>query len=100
MQDEVKSLAEKYGTDSLIVVLGINQPPTLQIMSRTFKSGDPSYAGSLAGVSLGLESYHILELKEQIPGEVWEAEMAMYELEIEEEAQEAIVQTMKETRLG
>jgi len=94
----VKSLAEKHGTDNLIVVLGINQPPVLRIMTKTFRNGDPSFSGPLAGVPLGLKSYHILELKEQIPAEVWKTEMGMYELEIEEAAQAAIFQTMKEAR--
>ncbi|MBC8317468.1 MAG: hypothetical protein H8E41_06145 [Desulfobulbaceae bacterium] len=94
----MKKLAEKHGTENLIVVLGINQLSTIQIMTRTFKSGDPSYAGPLAGVSLGLDSYHILELKDHIPADVWEQEMGMYELEIEEEAQENILKIMKEAR--
>ena len=69
-------------------------------MTRTFKSGDPSYAGPLAGVTLGLESYHILELKKHIPTDVWKQEMGMSELEIEEEVQESILKTMKEARQG
>lgn len=96
----MKSLAEKYGTDNLIIVLGINQPPVLRIMTQTFRNGDPSFSGPLAGVPLGLKSYHILELKEQIPAEVWKTEMGMYELEIEEAVQTAIFQTMKEARQG
>ena len=52
MQEEIKKLAEKHGTENLIVVLGINQLSTIEILARTFKSGDPSYAGPLAGVSL------------------------------------------------
>ncbi|MCD6388390.1 MAG: hypothetical protein J7L69_03175 [Desulfobulbaceae bacterium] len=96
----MKNLAEKYGTDNLIVVLGINQLSTIEIMTRTFKSGDPSYAGPLAGVTLGLDSYHILELKEYIPTDVWEQEMGMYELEIEEEVQENILKIMKKARQG
>ena len=94
----MKRLAEEHGTENLIVIFGINQPSTLQIMTRTFSNGDPSYAGPLAGIALGLPCYHLLELKEQIPGEVWEAEMAMYELEIEEEEQVTIIQTMKDAR--
>lgn len=78
--------------------MGINQLSTIEIMTRTFKSGDPSYAGPLAGVTLGLDSYHILELKKHIPLDVWEQEMGMYELEIEEEVQESILKTMKEAR--
>lgn len=98
MQEEIKKIAEKDGTDNLIIVLGINQPSTIEIMAKTFKSGDPSYAGPLAGTALGLESYHIFELKEYIPEEVWEQEMGMYELEIEEEVQESILKIMKKVR--
>ena len=94
----MKSLADQHGTDKLIVVFGINQPTTLKIMATTFKNGDPSFAGPLAGVALGLPSYHILELKDFIPAEVWNSEMAMYELEIEEEQQSAIFQTLEEIR--
>ncbi len=67
-------------------------------MAQTFKSGDPSFAGPLAGVALNIESYHILELQDDIPEKVWEKEMAMYELEIEEEAREAICSIMKDAR--
>ena len=94
----MKGLAETHGTENLIVVLGINQPSTLQIMARTFSAGDPSYAGPLAGVALGLQSYHILELKEHIPAKEWETEMAMYELEIEEQMQADIFRIMEEAR--
>ena len=69
-------------------------------MAQTFKNGDPSFAGALAGIALGIRSYHIFELKELIPADVWEREMAMYELELEEEAQQAICQTMAKIRQG
>ena len=67
-------------------------------MTKTFISGDPSYAGSLADVSLGLTCFHIFELKEQVPGEVWQAEMSIYELEIEEEEKIGIIQAMNDAR--
>jgi len=67
-------------------------------MAVTFKNGDPSFAGPLAGVVLGLASYHILELKEYIPAEVWEAEMGMCELEVEEEQQQEILSVMQQVR--
>ncbi len=80
----MKKVAEEYGTADLLVVFGLNQPVTLEIMARTFRDGDPSFAGALGGVALGLKSYHILELKQYIPPEVWEEQMAMHELEIED----------------
>jgi glycine/sarcosine/betaine reductase complex component A len=67
-------------------------------MAQTFKNGDPSFAGPLAGVALNIESYHILELQDHIPEEVWEKEMAMYELEIEDEERKTILGIMEETR--
>jgi glycine/sarcosine/betaine reductase complex component A len=67
-------------------------------MAQTFKNGDPSFAGPLAGLALNIESYHILELQSHIPAETWENEMAMYELQIEDEVREAIVTLMKEVR--
>ena len=69
-------------------------------MAQTFKRGDPSFSGALAGIGLGILSYHIFEIKDLIPADVWEKEMAMHELELEEESQQAICQTMAEIRQG
>ncbi len=80
----MKQLADQYGADALVVVFGLNELANLRIMATTFRSGDPSYAGALGGVALGLASYHILELRDEIPPEVWREEMAMKELEIGE----------------
>ena len=95
----MKKLTAQYGADNLIVVYGLNQPFSLRVMAHTYKDGDPSFAGRLAGVALGLASYHILELKEQIPSEVWSEEMAMSELELEGEAVATIIATMREARV-
>jgi hypothetical protein len=67
-------------------------------MATTFKDGDPSYAGALGGIALGLKSYHIFELKSEVPADVWEREMAFKELEIEDELIEQIGATMREIR--
>ena len=67
-------------------------------MATTFKKGDPGYAGALGGIALGLESYHILELKDEIPAEVWRAEMAFKELEMEDAQIHDICELMKEIR--
>ena len=81
-----------------MIVFGLNEVANLRIMATTFKDGDPSYAGALAGVALGLKSYHIFELKDEIPAEVWEAHMAFKELEVEDELIEALCATMRELR--
>lgn len=94
----MKNLAEQYGAENLIIVLGVNQPSSIRIMAQTFKNGDPSFAGPLAGVALNIESYHILELQTHIPEAIWDKEMAMYELEIEDGVREEIFSIMEETR--
>jgi hypothetical protein len=82
------------------VVFGLNEVPNLRIMATTFKGGDPSFAGALGGISLGLVSYHIFELKDEIPGDVWAREMAIEELEVEDALREEICATMREIRAG
>ncbi len=81
-------------------MFGVNQPFNLRIMATTFKDGDPSFAGALGGIALGLPSYHIFELKDEVPPEVWEREMAFKELEMEEEDVETICALMREIREG
>ena len=80
------------------MVVGINQPGSLAIMAQTFNTGDPSFAGPLAGIALGIATYHILELKNEIPAPVWEEQMAIYELELEEETIATIIQTLRAAR--
>ena len=79
-------------------MFGLNEPANLRIMATTFKEGDPSYAGALGGVALGLESYHIFELKDEIPEDAWAEEMTFEELEAGDELIEEICQTMREVR--
>ena len=94
----MQTLAEQFGADRLIVVLGLNEVDTLRIMATTFKDGDPSYAGPLAGVALGLRSYHIFELKNEVPEDVWASEMAMNELEVEDEQAGQLVAVLRQIR--
>lgn len=70
----------------------------MEVLARTFKDGDPSYAGALGGIALGLKSYHIFELKEEIPADVWEQEMSFKELEMEDRLIEQLCATMRAIR--
>ena len=81
-----------------MVVFGLNEAANLRIMATTFKQGDPSYAGAPGGIALGLESYHIFELKDEIPEDAWAAEMTCEELEAGDEVIEEICQTMRDVR--
>lgn len=79
-------------------MFGVNEPQLLRIMTSTFREGDPSYAGALAGVALGLDCFHVLELKSEIPAAVWEEHMALEELQIEDENLEMILEAMRKGR--
>ena len=94
----MKGLAEQYGREDLVAVFGVNQPLSLRIMATTFKEGDPSFAGALGGVALGLKSYHIFDLKDDVPADVWEREMAFQELEVEDEEIAEICALMRAIR--
>lgn len=94
----MKRLAEEHGAENLVVVFGLNEPANLRIMSSTFREGDPSYAGALAGVALGLRCYHILELRDEVPEAVWAEQMTMEELEVGEEQTGRILEAMRQAR--
>ncbi|HYZ37391.1 MAG TPA: glycine/sarcosine/betaine reductase complex selenoprotein A, partial [Pseudonocardiaceae bacterium] len=49
------------------------------IAAETVVLGDPSWAGPLAGVQLGLPVYHILEeeARAAVPSEVWEEQVGL-----------------------
>ena len=60
-QGRIKELAEAYGKDDLVVLLGAPTTESSQVQFETVTTGDPSYAGPLAGVELGLQVYHVFE---------------------------------------
>ena len=53
--------------------------------AETVTAGDPTYAGPLAGVSLGSQ-YHIFELKDQVDAEVYDEQCGMMEMVLEVDA--------------
>jgi len=96
-QERIKRLAEEHGRDSLLVLLGAPDAESAGIAAETVLLGDPSWAGPLAGVQLGLEVYHVLEdeARAAIPEAVWEEQVGLMAdvLEVDE-----IVATMREMR--
>jgi glycine reductase len=88
VQGELKKAAETYGSENVLVILGSPDEDSADIYAETVTVGDPTYAGPLAGVSLGLQVYHILEdqIKGLIPTEVYEAQVGLMELSLDKEA--------------
>ena len=78
-QETIKRLADEHGADSLIVLLGAPDAESAGIAAETVVLGDPSWAGPLAGVQLGLPVYHILEdeVRDAIPTEAWEEQAGL-----------------------
>ena len=60
-QQRVKDAAEKYGAENVVVILGSSDPEGAEIYAETVTLGDPTFAGPLAGVPLGLCVCHVLE---------------------------------------
>jgi len=87
-QAAIKRLAEENGADNLVVVLGATDIEGAEITAETVTLGDPSFAGPLGGVSLGLPVYHILEpeVKAAIPADVYEQQAGFMEMVADIEA--------------
>jgi glycine reductase len=73
-QAQIKKIVEQDGRENMIVLLGASDIEGAEMAAETLTVGDPSYAGPLAGVSLGLPIYHILEpeVRAAIPEDVYD----------------------------
>jgi betaine reductase len=79
-QARIKDLTEKYGNENLIVVLGGAEAEASGLAAETVSTGDPTFAGPLSGVSLGLKAYHIFELKDEVDPAVYDEQISMMEM--------------------
>lgn len=81
-QKRVKEFAEKHGNENVVVVLGAAEGEAAGLAAETVTAGDPTYAGPLAGVSLGLSTYHICEpeMKEEVDASVYDEQISMMEM--------------------
>jgi glycine reductase len=71
----------------VIVILGTPDADSAELYAETVVHGDPSYAGPLAGVALGLPVYHIMEpeIKAQIDPAVYQEHLGLMEIALEVE---------------
>jgi len=98
-QAAIKRLVDENGADNLVVVLGAADLEGAEIAAETLTVGDPGFAGPLAGVSLGLPVYHILEpeVKKAVPADVYEQQAGFMEMVVDTEE---IGRKFKEIREG
>lgn len=81
-QKRVKEFADQYGPENCVVVLGAAEGEAAGLAAETVTAGDPTFAGPLAGVSLGLSVYHICEpeMKEEVDAGVYDDQISMMEM--------------------
>ena len=81
-QQRVKDLSKKYGPENVVVLLGGAEAESSGLACETVTVGDPTFAGPLAGVQLGLACYHVVEpeIKAQIDPAVYEEQVGMMEM--------------------
>ena len=78
-QGRIKQVIERAGADGVVAILGANSASAVEMAATTLKSGDPSWAGPLAGIALGIPAFHILEetVTRQLDPAVYERELAL-----------------------
>ena len=101
-QETIKRLADDHGNEQLLVILGAPDPESAEIAAETLVLGDPTYAGALAEVQLGLAVYHVLEdeIRSQIPDEAWEEQIGVMADVLEAEEIATAVRGMREQGQG
>ena len=87
-QRRVKEYAETYGAENMIVVLGASEAEAAGLAAETVTAGDPTYAGPLTGVQLGLRVYHICEqeMKDEVDAAVYDEQISMMEMVLDIDA--------------
>lgn len=97
-QGRIRQVVEQAGREQLVAVLGASSPAAVEMTAVTLNSGDPSYAGPLAGIALGIPAYHILEpeITRQVEPAVFERELALPALAMDVDAVVAPLKAIRE----
>jgi betaine reductase len=87
-QKRVKDLTEKYGAENIVVLIGGAEAESAGLAAETVTAGDPTFAGPLAGVPLGLKVYHAVEpeFKESVDADVYDDQIGMMEMVLDVDA--------------
>src|SRR5450759_3599387 len=97
-QGSIKKAADDNGKENVVVVLGSPDAESAEIYAETVTKGDPTFAGPLAGVSLGLPVYHILEdcIKELVDSQTYQEKVGMMEFVLNKEAIAAAMEKLRQ----
>ena len=93
-QKRVKDLTDKHGAENVVVIFGAAEADASVLSAETVRTGDPTFAGPLAGVALNLDVYHVVEpeFKDIVDEDVYEDQIGMMEMVLDvDEIIEAMV---------
>jgi len=81
-QRRVKEAVDKYGAENVVVMIGAAEGEAAGLAAETVTNGDPTFAGPLAGVQLGLRVYHCVEreFKGEVDPTVYDEQIGMMEM--------------------
>ena len=81
-QKRVKEFTEQYGPENVVVLLGAADGEAAGLAAETVTNGDPTYAGPLTGVQLGLAVYLVVEpeVKAEFDEAVYDEQVSMMEM--------------------
>ena len=98
-QKRVKDAADKYGNENVMVIIGAAEAEAAGLAAETVTMGDPTFAGPLAGVALGLSVYHAVEpeFKNEVDSEVFDEQIGMMEMVLDVDG---IIEEMNNIRSG
>ena len=98
IQQRVLDLTEKYGAENVVVILGGAEAEAAGLSAETVTAGDPTYAGPLAGIDLGLRVYHALEpeIKDEADQAVYDEQCGMMEMVLDVDAIISEVKTIRD----
>jgi glycine/sarcosine/betaine reductase complex component A len=88
IQQRVKDTVDKLGAENVVIILGGAEAESAGLSAETVTAGDPTFAGPLAGVELGLRVYHVVEdeIKAEFDEAVYEEQCGMMEMVLELDA--------------
>lgn len=97
IQGRVKALVDKHGAENIVVLIGGAEAEAAGLAAETVTLGDPTYAGPLAGVELGLNVYHAVEpeVKAEFDADVYDEQIGMMEMVLDVDAISEEVSAMR-----
>ena len=82
----------------MVVILGAPDADSVELYAETVVNGDPTWAGPLAGISLKLPVFHILEpeIKGQIDAKVYKEHLQLMEIALDTSKISSVLQKIRQ----